>query len=316
MRLHEDPEAFSELVQSTAETMGLPAVYIEKDYWVTMALKNLSESAYIDDVVFKGGTSLSKAYQLVKRFSEDIDLAIFSGGRGDYARKRLIKSIEAVITRGLTEIRDDPRVSKGSTYRKTVYHYPRQMGNSEFGQASPVMLIEINAFTHPEPFESRHIQTIIAETLFTLGRIDLISQFRLESFLIQVLSVRRTLVEKILSLIKDSYRENPVARLSNRIRHLYDICLILRQENYRQFVQSEQFISLCEICIADEKAGSLDGLDCFEKPLRSAPLFYEFEKWCPTLEATYRGVFADLVFGEMPEMQEISETIRLIFKNI
>jgi len=54
MRLHEDPEAFSELVQSAAEAMGLPQVYVEKDYWITMALKSLSQSAYVDDVVFKG----------------------------------------------------------------------------------------------------------------------------------------------------------------------------------------------------------------------------------------------------------------------
>ncbi len=69
MKLHEDEEVFSELVGVTAETIGLPQIYVEKDYWVTKALKFLSESSHIDEVVFKGGTSLSKAYRLIDRFS-------------------------------------------------------------------------------------------------------------------------------------------------------------------------------------------------------------------------------------------------------
>jgi len=65
MKLHEDNEVFTELVAVTAETIGLPQVYVEKDYWVTKALKYLSESAHVGEVVFKGGTSLSKAYRLI-----------------------------------------------------------------------------------------------------------------------------------------------------------------------------------------------------------------------------------------------------------
>lgn len=316
MRLHEDAEAFSELVQATAEAVGLPQVYIEKDYWVTKALKHLSESAHVNDVVFKGGTSLSKAYRLVERFSEDIDLAVFAGDKGDSARKTLLKGVEAVVASGLAEIDDDPRVSKGSKYRKTVYRYPRSVGSAEFGQASPELMIEVNAFTHPEPYELRRIQTLIAETLPKLERADLIAQFGLENFSVNVLSVRRTLVEKMLGLIKDSYNENPAARLSDRIRHLYDITLILRQDEYRAFVQSDEFMSLCEICIADEKAGFFEYSDCFEKPLADAPLFSDFEKWRTPLEATYRGIFADLVFGEMPEMDEIVQALAFLNENI
>lgn len=217
MRLHEDTEAFSELVQATAEAVGLPQVYIEKDYWVTKALKHLSESAHVNDVVFKGGTSLSKAYRLVERFSEDIDLAVLAGDKGDSARKALLKGVEVAVASGLHEVEDDPRVSKGSKYRKTVYRYPRSIDGAEFGQASPELLIEVNAFTHPEPYELRQIQTLIAETLPTLGRADLIAQFGLEGFFVNVLSVRRTLVEKMLGLIKDSYNENPVARLPSAL---------------------------------------------------------------------------------------------------
>ena len=213
---------------------------------------------------------------------------------------------------GLSEVEDDPRVSKGSKYRKTVYQYPRSVDGAKFGQASPELLIEVNAFTHPEPYELRPIQTLIAENLSKIDRADLIVRFGLEGFSVNVLSVRRTLVEKMLGLIKDSYSPDPLARLSDRIRHLYDITLILRQEEYRAFVQSDEFMPLCAICIEEEKAGPFENSEYFEKPLAEAPLFSDFDKWRTPLESTYRGVFADLVYGDMPDMKEVMQALKLI----
>ena len=120
MKLHEDHEVFAELVAVTATTIGLPQVYVEKDYWVTKALKYLSASPYVDEVVFKGGTSLAKAYKLIDRFSDDIDLAVLAGDRGDAARKRLLKGVEVAVTQGLTYLKEDVLESKGSNYRKNV----------------------------------------------------------------------------------------------------------------------------------------------------------------------------------------------------
>ena len=316
MRLHEDPQAFSELVQATAEAVGLPQIYVEKDYWVTKALKHLAESIHFNTVVFKGGTSLSKAFRLVERFSEDIDLAVLAADKSDSARKVLIKNVATVAATGLIEIGDDLRVSKGSKYRKSVYRYPRNVEGVEFGQASPELLIEVNAFGHPQPYELRHIQTLIAENLLKLGRDDLIAQFSLQTFPIHVLSVKRTLVEKVLGLIKDSYYQNPVARLTDRMRHLYDICLILRQDDCKVFVQSEAFITLCESCIADEQAGTFEQADSLQNQLSNAPLFSEFSNWRPRLESTYTGVFADLVFGEMPTMDEIQQALAFVHENL
>lgn len=315
MQLHEDVDAFTELVQITAETVGLPQVYVEKDYWVTKALKHLSKSIHVNEVVFKGGTSLSKAYRLIDRFSEDIDLAVLAEGKGDSARKSLLKNVEAIVATGLSEIEDDPRVSKGSKYRKTVHRYPLSLTDAGFGQASPELLIELNSFTHPEPFEIRPIQSLIAERLSIRGRADLITQFALESFSIKVLSVKRTLTEKTLGIIKDSYDKNPVARLSDRIRHLYDICLILRQHEYRDFVESDHFMALCALCIADETAEA-EHSNWLDRPLADAPIFAHFETWQASLNATYKGIFSDLVFGEIPDMSEIAQGIKFLHEHI
>src|SRR5690606_25126930 len=61
---------------TTGEARGLPAFVVEKDWWVCIILKAIFQSQYADSIIFKGGTSLSKAYGLIERFSEDIDLII------------------------------------------------------------------------------------------------------------------------------------------------------------------------------------------------------------------------------------------------
>ena len=71
MNLHHDKDAFEELVTAASVELKIPAPIIEKDYYVTLALKELT--AHIKDMVFKGGTSLTKCYQILDRFSEDIE---------------------------------------------------------------------------------------------------------------------------------------------------------------------------------------------------------------------------------------------------
>lgn len=316
MNLHEDVDAYSELISVTAETIGLPQVYVEKDYWVTKALKNLSESEHVSEVVFKGGTSLSKAYRLIDRFSEDIDLAVFANELSDNNRKRLLRNVEGVAADGLIYLPKDARESKGSKFRKTVHQYPRSVGGEDFGQASPELLIEISSFTNPEPFESRQLQTLIAEVLMQLERQETINTYGLEDFSINVLSVKRTLVEKLLGVIKDSYDEDPASRLSDRIRHLYDICLILRKEEYRQFVESRDFHTMCCLCVEDETAGSFRGAEHLLKPLSDAPLFADFGDWRSSLATTYTNSFSGLVYGQLPEIGDIEKSLAFLHEKL
>ncbi len=72
MTLHQDKELFREAIEAAAGHFQLRPVFVEKDYWVTYVLRNLALSPYFNTVVFKGGTSLSKAYQCIDRFSEDV----------------------------------------------------------------------------------------------------------------------------------------------------------------------------------------------------------------------------------------------------
>jgi len=315
MKLHKDKDVFSTYISSVSQSMGLPEVCIEKDYWVTYSLKNLSESKVSQGVVFKGGTSLSKAYQLIHRFSENIDLAVMAKGVGDTQRKRLLKQAETAASAGLEALPDDERNSKGSKFRKTVYRYPKNNDEGNFGQASPELLLVVNAFTRPEPYERKIIQTMIAESLISEGRQDLVDQHGLEPFDLNVLSVHRTLVEKLLGIIKDSYFENPIARLNIRMRHLYDVCMILKEKPNRNFVQSEAFSELCQRCIADEIESWREEQTAYLKaPLQAGPLFNKFDEWWSELENTYTTTFADLVYGKLPDVDEIKDTLDFLYQ--
>lgn len=101
MILHKDLENFKALISLTAKDMGILEFYIEKDYWVTYILKKLSSSSFKNEVVFKGGTSLSKGYNAINRFSEDIDLQLTNSSLGDNQKKKLLKNIEETITEGM-----------------------------------------------------------------------------------------------------------------------------------------------------------------------------------------------------------------------
>ena len=75
MILHNNTQEFEELVDLTSQHINIPPGAVRKDYFISLVLENLSESEFVDWVVFKGGTSLSKCYPTsIERFSEDIDL--------------------------------------------------------------------------------------------------------------------------------------------------------------------------------------------------------------------------------------------------
>ncbi|MFO7656620.1 MAG: nucleotidyl transferase AbiEii/AbiGii toxin family protein [Bacteroidales bacterium] len=76
MNLHLDIKLFSDTLRAASQHFIIKLEFIEKDYWIMLVLSRLSKSKYVSESVFKGGTSLSKGYNLIERFSEDVDKAV------------------------------------------------------------------------------------------------------------------------------------------------------------------------------------------------------------------------------------------------
>ena len=99
MKLHEYPEEFRMLITLVSGYMHLPESAVERDYYIVMLLKNLADSEYAEQCVFKGGTSLSKCYPgSIERFSEDIDLTFLGMDKSDKVCDKTIKKIENIVT--------------------------------------------------------------------------------------------------------------------------------------------------------------------------------------------------------------------------
>ncbi|WP_410653120.1 nucleotidyl transferase AbiEii/AbiGii toxin family protein, partial [Bacteroides cellulosilyticus] len=102
MDLHSDKEAFKEIIALAAEQFSYEQSHVEKDYWVSKILRDISLSEYANKTYFKGGTSLSKAYGLIERFSEDLDLFVFTGDKS--ASKQAEKTLNKKLSKHIAEL--------------------------------------------------------------------------------------------------------------------------------------------------------------------------------------------------------------------
>ena len=143
--LHLDSESFRDLLQASSEDLKIPVQLIEKDYYISAILRSLSKSTYSRQIVFKGGTSLSKAYQLIDRFSEDVDFAVISN-----QVKMLLSKLMKEVTVGFTEDKSFADISKGSKYRKQAFSYDALVGLDVSVNPIPSrIIVEISAFANP-----------------------------------------------------------------------------------------------------------------------------------------------------------------------
>ena len=95
-----DSGEFGPTLDAAAERIGISATAVEKDYWVSEVLRVLARN-FAGDFIFKGGTSLSKGYRIVERFSEDIDILVLPGGRGRGTTDRLMKDMGHAAAAGI-----------------------------------------------------------------------------------------------------------------------------------------------------------------------------------------------------------------------
>lgn len=141
MELHLNNLEFEELIELTSQKINIPSSAVRKDYFITIILKKLSDSDFIDRVVFKGGTSLSKCYpKSIERFSEDIDLTyIPEEGLTNKQIGRKLKNIEkTLIGEGKSETINEERNDRNKScyvwfndnYKEDLFRkkrYPRRL---------------------------------------------------------------------------------------------------------------------------------------------------------------------------------------------
>ena len=221
--------------------------FLEKDFWAMEVLRVASIDRQIAlreggtgvaKAVFKGGTSLSRVYHLIDRFSEDIDLLVVfpdeSGGTSINAGDRLLNTIasDALKHIGLTSERAEPISSTTGVKRYIKYHYPlRRTADSAL---SPGVTLEMGSRGGPQPMEQHPLRSIIAN--YAIGALGDPQDAweELKPFDVNVLGAERTLLEKLSAV-------HSIATDASRLasapagwgRHFYDIHQILQSDDIR-----------------------------------------------------------------------------------
>ena len=198
MNLHHDKEAFKELIIGAANELAIPGNIIEKDYYVTITLKSLSDK--LEDMVFKGGTSLTKCYQLLDRFSEDIDLSYTaeSGVPGDSRKRQLKKAVLSTMNEIDLDI-----TNLDETRSRRNYNCYRAAYSSMYGQSDilkPELVVETYVALLPFPTARRMVDNYIYRFLRKINRLDLAEKYDLLPFEITTQTIERTLVDKIFAI--------------------------------------------------------------------------------------------------------------------
>ena len=229
------------LSQKIAGTTGMDERAVEKDWWVTVALKALSQSRYAHLMSFKGGTSLSKGWNLIGRFSEDIDMAIkredrfaISGTSNTqlakarrttrhYVVRELPEELTAIIGQmGIEDFSIDPElvrerdgeqiVLRSDTHPSTIYLNYKSIFPNLSSYIPPKVKLEFGSLSMDEPIKEKTIRSYYSEYDSECDEMSVV--FR-------TVVPTRTFLEKMFLLHEEFQKEHP--RSLRMSRHLYDL---------------------------------------------------------------------------------------------
>ena len=223
MASYRDRKDFAATIDAAAGRLGVSATIVEKDYWVTQALRVLARD-FQGDFIFKGRTSLSKGYRLIERFSEDVDILIIER-ESPGATHKLMKQMASAVERALGgPVEVGP--SKTGEHRTVWVHYPARKGN---GAIRPGVMLEAGIRGGPQPCERLSVGCLLSDVL-QQGGVSTDGFEDLQPFEVEVLHPGRTLMEK-LGLVHSKLGASPPDQHASRhVRHYYDICMLLGDE--------------------------------------------------------------------------------------
>lgn len=258
----------SQAFRIASQKLGYPAYVIEKDFWVTYILDMLFNRLALNHrILFKGGTSLSKCFKLIDRFSEDVDLSLnmedlgFGGDKAPHivaqqesksAAKRAIEALQksgeefvrnTLIVLLQEAIKNDlPKADKWSltldvqNFENLLFYYPKSLEDDEYGNkyVKPVVLIETGTKSEHMPIQEVEITTLLQEAI---GEI-------ISNTTVKVLSPKRTFWEKV-TLLHAENNINRVERVKERLsRHIYDVVMLSRSDVGKEAIKDLELLEI------------------------------------------------------------------------
>ncbi len=314
------------LFTETSRQIGLPSSSAaEKDWWVVHTLAAIFSMKCANALIFKGGTSLSKGWNLIQRFSEDIDLALdreFLGFTGELS-KQGIKKLRKKSYRFITEIFTDELKSKFSEFGFTgVKVKPREVENHDQDPIiveiyynkltetdtylKPGVLVEVGSRSLKDPFTQRTFGTVVSEVYTD-------NLFSDKPITIPVVNPERTFLEKIFLLHEEFQKPVDKIRVDRLSRHLYDIEKLCQTEYAKTALQDRELYNT--IVKHRMKFTALTGTDYTKHnpaTIRFVPPETIIKKW----EADYQEMKASMIYGQSLDFNELINRLSELQKRI
>ncbi len=306
------------IFNQTSERSGLPSSAVEKDWWVTLSLNIIFSLPYANQIVFKGGTSLSKAWNLIERFSEDIDLVIdrkrlgFEGELSKTQVKKLRKASYSFIgTDFYTDINNELIKLGVSDYELVVQEtkntdtdplnielrYKSLTEESEY--LKPRVLIEVGARSLMEPVDEKAIISMLSSEFNELP-------FAEKEIIIPVVSPKRTFLEKIFLLHEEFQKETKFIRVERMSRHLYDLEKLM---DTTHGIEALKDISLYNIIVKHRKNfNAIRGIDYanhMPKSINIVPSEETIKDW----EKDYKTMQESMFYGSTISFDKLIKRI-------
>ncbi len=311
-----------EIFNQVGNQTGLPESAIEKDWWVTLVLKTIFELPYSRHIVFKGGTSLSKGWNLIDRFSEDIDLALDRGFlgpfEGDISKTQVAKLRKAsfsfisndfrkgllgkIAGKGITDIDLLANESISHDTDPLVLELRYNSVTDAIKYIQPRVLIEVGARSLKEPFEEKPIQSIVAKVFEG-------QPFSDSPKAIPVVLPKRTFLEKAFLLHEEFLKAEGSAKLERMSRHLYDLFMLMDTEHGIGALQDEELYKV--ILEHRKKFNALRGMEySHHKPalIDFIPPEHQLEAW----KRDYQVMGESMIYGEAPEFDQLIQQLKLL----
>lgn len=292
-----------------ASQKGMKAFAVEKDWWVSRTLEIIFQMPIAEHLVFKGGTSLSKAWKLINRFSEDIDLAIdkefFEGYKGDISKTKITKLRkeagayttgtffeelkEKFFEKGFSELVFEVIEAKDSDQDPRVLeiHYPNIIpADTEY--ILPRVQIEVSCRSLREPFSVQRFGSLIDEVYADK---DFVEPF----FEVPTVNAERTFLEKLFLLHEEFHRPADKRRVDRLSRHLYDIYQLTQAGIAKTAISDKE---LYETIVSHRykfsRVGDVNYNQHNPKTLNPIPPEELIDDW----EADYAKMKEDMIYGE------------------
>jgi hypothetical protein len=316
--LNLDTERRIQVLNQAAARTGIRPHAIEKDWWVTLALKAVFDTQWAPHLVFKGGTSLTKSWNLIDRFSEDIDLAIdkeflgFHGKPNMSKIERLRRNLSAFISTEFREGLNECLLSIGLNADQFQLHawfaddsirdpqvlelqYRSVLEPDPNPYLRDQVLIEVGARSLREPSSPRLVTSIISNTFPD-------ASFAAPSFEVQTVDPRRTFLEKAFLLHELFQRGDAEGTHDQMSRHLYDLERLMGTEHASEALADNELYQ--SIVLHRQQFNKVAGIDYS----LHQPSFIDFvpqEQNYPSWERDYRAMQETMIYGESLSFKEL-----------